>query len=218
MNQPAAKPISSIGPRIRTARLRAGLRLQDVADRAGFTKSLLSKIETGAVMPPIATLSAIAAALAVPVAALIDGGGAARTAVDRAGGELRTTDKGYRFRLLGTARGDKAMQPFVFSAKRGEVRPSGLRHAGEEFVHVLSGELDFRVGDQRHRLGEGDSIYFDSDEEHDVTPITASATWLAVFLDRPRAAAPAAGARAATKPQPSRTRAKRQPPTRPEHA
>src|SRR3954471_3148850 len=95
----------NIGSRVRTVRLRNGLRLQDIAERCGFTKSLLSKIETGAVNPPIATLTAIARALAVPVAALIEDQSASRTVVDRAdGGTVRKTDKGYRFRLLAGSR------------------------------------------------------------------------------------------------------------------
>ena len=175
----------NIGSRVRTLRLRNGLRLRDVAERCGFTKSLLSKIETGAVRPPIATLTAIAAALAVPIAALIEDHSAERTVVDRAGGGTqRKTDKGYRFRLLAGSRIEKAMQPFLFTARRGEVRPSPLRHVGEEFVFIVSGELDLRVGSVRHRLVAGDSIYFDSDEEHDVDPATPEATWLAIFHER----------------------------------
>jgi transcriptional regulator with XRE-family HTH domain len=178
----------NIGSRVRTLRLRHGLRLVDVAERCGFTKSLLSKIETGAVRPPIATLTAIAAALGVPVAALIEDQGAGRTVVDRADeGNQRRTDKGYRYRLLAGSRVEKAMQPFVFTARRGEVRRSPLRHAGEEFVHVISGELDFRVGSTSHRLSSGDSLYFDADEEHDVEPVSAEATWVAVFHEPPKA-------------------------------
>jgi transcriptional regulator with XRE-family HTH domain len=173
----------SIGARIRALRRRSGLRLQDVADRCGFTQSLLSKIETGAANPPVATLVAIAGALRVPVATLIEDTGGARTVVSRAADPDERTDKGYRFRLLAGERADKAAQPFLFQARRGEVTPGGLRHPGEEFVYVLAGRAEFRVGSTAHVLGPGDSLYFDSEEEHDVTPLTATATWLALFIE-----------------------------------
>jgi transcriptional regulator with XRE-family HTH domain len=183
-------PISmSIGPRIRTLRLRSRLRLQDVADRCGFTKSLLSKIETGAVKPPVATLVGIARALRVPVSVLLGEHEDGRTVLMRAAAAaadrpMERTDKGYRYRLLAGERVDKAMQPFIFRARRGEVRPGALRHEGEEFVFVLSGALDFRVAGATYALAAGDGLYFDSDEDHDFTPTTAEATWLAVFHER----------------------------------
>jgi transcriptional regulator with XRE-family HTH domain len=175
----------SIGRRIRTLRLRARLRLDDVAARCGVSKSLLSKIETGAVKPAVATLVGIARALRLPVSALLEESAAGRTVVGRAvaGGDdgWEGTDKGYRYRLLIGERVAKAMQPFIFRARRGEVRPAPLRHVGEEFVHLLSGELDFRVGATTHHLVAGDCLYFDSDEEHDFVATTAEAVWLAVF-------------------------------------
>ncbi|HYE07400.1 MAG TPA: XRE family transcriptional regulator [Planctomycetota bacterium] len=188
----------SIGQRIRTLRLRSRLRLDDVAARCGLSRSMLSKIETGAVKPVVATLVGIAAALRVPVSALIDDAATARTVVARrvaAGDGWETTDKGYGFRLLIGERVDKTMQPFLFRARRGEVKPAPLRHAGEEFVHVLAGELDFRVGATTHHLVAGDCLYFDSDEEHDFAATTAEAVWLAVFHEA-GASAPVSRARA----------------------
>ena len=41
-----------------------------------------------------------------------------------------------------------------------------------------------RPGKISDRLVAGDSIYFDSDEEHDVDPATPEATWLAIFHER----------------------------------
>ncbi|MBA2482548.1 MAG: helix-turn-helix transcriptional regulator [Planctomycetes bacterium] len=173
------------GARIRTLRLRNRLRLQDIADRCGFTKSLLSKIETGVVKPPVATLVGIAKALAVPVSSLLGEHDDGRTVVIRGAASsdhgMERTDKGYRFRLIAGERIDKAMQPFVFRARRGEIKPGSLRHEGEEFVFILSGTLQFRVGGASYSLAEGDGLYFDSGEDHDFTPTTAEATWLAVF-------------------------------------
>ena len=98
---------------------------------------------------------------------------------------LTRTDKGYGFHLLAAERTDKMMQPFLFVAEKGKVKQGGLSHQGEEFVHVLEGEMYYRVGATRYRLGPGDSLYFDAEEEHDLQPISARVRYLAVFLERP---------------------------------
>jgi transcriptional regulator with XRE-family HTH domain len=46
--------------------------LQDVADICGFMKSLLSKIESGKTVPPVATLVKIARALNTTISTLVE--------------------------------------------------------------------------------------------------------------------------------------------------
>jgi transcriptional regulator with XRE-family HTH domain len=180
------------GGSIRKLRKRMGLTLQAVADRCGFTRSLLCKIETGRTAPPVATLARIAEALGVKVASLLDGAGRSGTihqddAVVRRGPLVRT-DAGYSYFAFAGERGDKLMQPFLFEVAKGQVRPHKLTHTGEEFVYMLEGEVRYRVGRVEYRLGPGDSLYFDAENEHEVTPLTARARYLAVFVDPPQAA------------------------------
>lgn len=194
-----------LGRSIRALRQRQGRTLREVAAACGFTVSLLSKIETGATSPPVATLSAIARALGVPVASLLEGGDgtAAHAVLDAAAARTpdraQATDKGYRFFALAAGRGGTAMQAYLFSAERGQVKPSPLTHPGEELVMVQQGELRFRVGPAEYRLGPGDVLAFDAAVEHDMEPISASATWLAVFC-QPTSATRQTGKRA-TKPR-----------------
>jgi len=179
-----------LGHRLRSLRRRQSLTLEQVAQRIGCTRSLLSKIETGATLPPVATLSRIAEALGTTAAAVLAEDGAAGTAhatAAQAAARHATTAKGYRFHAFAAGRSPKAMQPLLFTARRGEVQAGDLRHAGEEFVIVLAGRLRFRVGSVRYDLAPGDSLYFDAEEPHDVEPLTASARWLAVFAERPGA-------------------------------
>ena len=41
-----------------------------------------------------------------------------------------------------------------------------MRHPGREYGHVLSGRLGVQLGFERHELGPGDSIAFDSTMPH----------------------------------------------------
>lgn len=178
-----------IGARMRRVRRERGLSLQAVADRCGVTRSLLSKIETGASTPPIATLMKIAAALSVPVAALLEDSGTRTTLFTPASAmdadKLTPTEKGYAFCAFAAERVGKAMQPFFFRAKKGGVRPKPLSHQGEEFVYVLRGEMRYRVGAVTHVLKAGDSLYFDAIEDHDLEPLSAVVEFLAIFTMQP---------------------------------
>ena len=175
----------ALGPRLRRIRRQQGRTLEEIAQRCGCTRSLLSKIETGKSNPPIATLTRIAQALGRPVTDLLgDGPGEGAVFTPADGDALVRTDKGYHFRSLGGSAPGGRLQAYLFVARRGEVGGGALRHPGEEFIHVLSGSMRYRVGGRSFRLGPGDSLHFDADEDHDLDPISREVRYLAVFVDR----------------------------------
>lgn len=176
-----------IGARIRSIRVRQKLTLQQLGDRVGCTRSLLSKIETGKTMPPVATLSRIAKALGVSTGAILDepdGANVIFTPADTATERQIETQKGYQFHAFAAGRVDKTMQPYLFTACKGKVKPETLSHSGEEFIYVLNGVLNYTVGNVTYRLGPGDSLYFDAEEPHDLTAESETARYLAIFVDR----------------------------------
>ncbi|MEZ0296857.1 MAG: helix-turn-helix domain-containing protein [Candidatus Methylacidiphilales bacterium] len=191
------------GPRIRTLRRLQKRTLKDVAQQCGFTVSLLSKIESGKTTPPLATLSKIAAALGIGLSDLLENSKtravALTTSQDLAHRPATVTDKGYTFRLLAAQRSDKLMQPILFEARRGQVTPGALSHPGEEFIYVLEGRMQYRVGDTTYTLGPGDSLYFDAEEDHDLQPLSDLVRYLGLFTGR----APASTDTAAPAPPPT---------------
>jgi len=196
--------VPPLGTRIHRLRLRQHRTLESVARECGFTKSLLSKIERGKTTPPVATLMKIARALGTEVGDLLSEHTTSSTvftpAADLAEANLTRTDKGYFFHLFAGRRADKLMQPFLFVARKGEITRGALAHRGEEFIYVLAGEMTFSVDHVDYRMRPGDSLYFDSNQPHDLNPLTPSVTYLAVFADAGevrRPAAPRKPARAA---------------------
>jgi transcriptional regulator with XRE-family HTH domain len=175
-----------LGTRLRRIRRQQGRTLEEIAQRCGCTRSLLSKIETGKSSPPIATLTRIAQALGVEMATLLGDTNSNSVTYTPAGNDsgLTITDKGYQFQALaGTPSGGR-MQVYLFVARKGEVKPGELHHPGEEFVHVLSGSMRYRVGKREFHLSAGDSLHFDAGEDHDLEPISDEVRYLAVFVDR----------------------------------
>ncbi|MDR6549103.1 XRE family transcriptional regulator [Paenibacillus qinlingensis] len=174
-----------LGARIKKLRLEQNRSLLDVATISGFSKSLLSKIENGKTVPPIATLVKIADALGTKVSTLLDDEqqtGSIYTSSSVSKSKLVKTDKGYSFFAFAVERGDKMMQPFLFTAKKIDYERGSLySHVGEEFVYVLEGEMQYKVGNTDYLLKAGDSLYFDSIEKHTLIPISDEVVYLAIF-------------------------------------
>lgn len=186
-----------LGKRIKKLRRQQGRTLQEIADVCGFTKSLLSKIESDKTSPPVATLAKIAKALGISLSALVETAEqsgtvfipASKSQFDGKGKKgavpegFATTDMGYSFFTFASERLEKKIQPFLFVAEKGKIKGGGLSHEGEEFVYVLEGTMKYQVGSIEYTLGPGDSLYFDAIEEHSLQPQTDKVVYLGVFTD-----------------------------------
>jgi len=168
------------GDTIRSLRNRLGLTLSAVSARTGLAVSTLSKLEKGHISLSYDKLMLLSKGLGVDMAELLDasphatvGMGGGRRVVLRAGeGQLVETHS-YRQLYLATELLNKRFTPLIaelrartieeFFAEFGDF----IRHAGEEFVYVLEGEVDVRTDLYAPiRLGVGDSMFFDSEMGH----------------------------------------------------
>lgn len=179
----------SLGLQIRKIRQMQNRTLQEIADRCGFTKSLISKIENDRTVPPVSTLMKISQALGVKVSVLLGEHEENNTVYVPAGEVVRDkmvkTSKGYSFYTVALERGGKLMQPFVFTARKGEIKEHKLSHRGEEFIYMLEGSMRYRVGNTEYLLNPGDCLYFDSLQEHELYPVSDEVKYLAVFSEYP---------------------------------
>jgi transcriptional regulator with XRE-family HTH domain len=174
----------NIGSQIRRLRLEQRRTQRQIADSCGFTKSLLSKIESNKVMPPVATLVKIADSLGTKVSALIEAGSNGASVASTAAEvkeSLFKTEQGYWIHPFATRHKGKRMQPFMFVVRKGEVKEHHLVHEGEEFIYVLTGRIKVQVGRDEHVLKAGDALYFESAHVHQVIPESVEARYLNIF-------------------------------------
>ncbi|TVY07940.1 helix-turn-helix domain-containing protein [Paenibacillus cremeus] len=180
-----------LGNKIRKLRIEQNRNLAEIASVCGFSKSLLSKIENGKTIPPISTLMKIAEALGTKVSVLLDDqakSGTIFTPKETSQANLVKTEKGYSFFTFAVERGEKLMQPFLFVSRKDENdKRNVFSHNGEEFIYILEGKMNYKVGNIEYTLSEGDSLYFDSVEKHTLSPITNEVKYLAVFTQSQQA-------------------------------
>jgi transcriptional regulator with XRE-family HTH domain len=156
-----------LGVIARRVRETQGLTLTDVAAAAGISAGMLSRLETGRVTPSLETLVALAGALGVrPAVLLQDVGGDEETAQRVPAGQglevvRRGTRRGHTYHLLAAQRGPKkSFEPFLITlTDKSEVFP-GFQHPGTEFLYILAGALTYRHGSHSYPLGPGDSLSF----------------------------------------------------------
>jgi len=167
---------AEVGKRIRKFRLKKNLTLQMLADRTGYSKGYLSKVEKSDKAPPVATLSTIARELDATVASFLDEGSPEdtlcvvrkneRTLLAGTGEEF-----GYAYEALANPYPNKHMEPFILSYPSKDAFKYSFQHDGEEMLFVLQGKIRFKYGNRKFVLEEGDCVYFDSGVLHTGEPI-----------------------------------------------
>jgi transcriptional regulator with XRE-family HTH domain len=164
-----------VGERIKKIREDKSISLEDAARRAGLSSADLSKIEDHMVSPHLGALVRLSKALDVPLGYFFaDEPDEPFCLVRRDEREVVSRfastegqSYGYSYEALGYTKKDRKMEPFVVTLTPPEVpQIDPNQHAGEEFIYILEGEVEVKLGDSTDVLRPGDSIYYDSNIPH----------------------------------------------------
>lgn len=164
-------PEDRIGRNIRELRRAKGMTLEELAQRSGFTKGYLSKVENSDKAPPVSTLINIAEALGANIAELFgdESNGRSLSLVRR--GERQTIARdgtvfGYAYETLARSNMHKHMEPYILTVPKEPKDLALFQHKGEEMLLVLQGTMRFLHGGEEYIVNEGDCVYFDSGVPH----------------------------------------------------
>lgn len=164
---------AEIGQEVRQLRRGLDLTVAQLSAAAGLSAGMLSKIENGAISPSLATLNALANALNVSVRQLFRDSGNEPPCSYVKGGQgtrmnRRGTKAGYLYDLLvgRSFDGDITIEPYLITLGPDAVPHTTFRHAGNEFLYMLSGTMVYRHGQRSYTLRPGDTLYFDASARH----------------------------------------------------
>ena len=171
---PTARRMSPrIGAQLKRERLLRGLRLKDVAEATGLSKSLISKIENNKTSPSLSTLHRVAKVLNTSVSALFAMDETLDKVVHRPyersiAGKIQTMVEwdGIEAEIMVPYENGRLLEGFVFVMEPGGHSGGVLQHAGEECGYVLEGQLELIVDGSTYILNPGDSFFFLSDKPH----------------------------------------------------
>ena len=163
-----------IGKNLKALRQGLGWNQKSLAAASGLSSTLISRIESGLVMPSIATLQEIADSLKSDIAYFFKGEGARGYVITRKGSRKvsygKRGSKGkvtYGLELLAEGMENPFMEPCIVTEFAGPQDEFQLaKHDGQEFVYVLEGKLELTLGEKRFVLNEGDAAYFIGEIPH----------------------------------------------------
>jgi transcriptional regulator with XRE-family HTH domain len=180
-----AGELGDLGSRLREERERARISQRELARRLGVSASLISQIESGQSKPSVSTLYAIVTELdvslddvfrvhddelsiATAVGAESESAVVARPVVHPTERHVVELDSGVIWeRLTSHEHEDVDFLHVIYDVGGSSASDERLmRHPGREYGYVLSGRLGVQLGFERHELGPGDSIAFDSTTPH----------------------------------------------------
>jgi len=168
--EPSLIDPETLGKRLRTARKQLGWTLVQLAERANVSITTISRAERGELALGYENLTALSQALQIDIGTLFSGYYNAPSSIDgpvvtRAGRGTVYRGSSFTYEFLATSVAGKPINPVLGTIRAREVPgPEDFaKHAGVEFVYVLSGEIEvhFENAEKVH-LKKGDSLYFDS--------------------------------------------------------
>jgi transcriptional regulator with XRE-family HTH domain len=152
----------TVGEELRKLRLARKMTLQDVAEKTGYSKALISRIENDSLSPSISSLMKITSALQIGMHELFSAVEGRRASVVKKDSRKSRTlpGGGIKAESLCSSPGRNKMEAIIETFESGAAgEREAAVHAGEEWLYVLNGRLEASVGGQVYELNEGDSIY-----------------------------------------------------------
>lgn len=164
--------IAQTGKKIREIRTARKLSMATLAETVGVSKSLISQIERGEVLPSLTTLEKIAVAMDVAITEFFgveERPHEEQTVVVRKNERkkvlLPNTDKIYHV-LTPNFKNHIEFLIIEFPPKSNKEDYDLFKHEGEECFLVLDGSFTLMIDGNRFDLEEGDSGSFDSGKKH----------------------------------------------------
>jgi transcriptional regulator with XRE-family HTH domain len=159
-----------LGAWVRGLRRERGLTLEELAERSGVSRAMISKVERGEKNPTLVVATKLAEGLEINLSRLLKIEERREVVVQPRDRRMvmRDPKTGFERQLLSPAFGGRGVQ-FVRNvipkgSTSGEFPPH--RKGVEEYVAVEKGRLKAMLGGEEYLLEEGDALYFEADVSH----------------------------------------------------
>jgi transcriptional regulator with XRE-family HTH domain len=144
-----------IAQRVRQTRKQQNLTVEALADKSGFSKTYISRLENFRITPSIKSLSKIADALGIQMSTFFE---TATEPIQYLTGHLDEGEEierngskyGMKYHSLAFNKPERKLNPFVIEYTANKEKRGFLAHDSEEFFVLLEGEIEFMVYDEDH--------------------------------------------------------------------
>lgn len=149
-----------IAPRLRQARQKKDVTLDELSQSTGISKSTLSRLESGQRKPSLELLLPIVAALSVSLDDIVT----SPRIEDPRVPQKSTRSDGRVLTPLSQQHGEP--QAYKITIPATDREPALRTHGGYEWIYVLSGRLRLVLGEHDIVMGVGEAAEFDTRNPH----------------------------------------------------
>lgn len=155
-----------IGARLKHARLLAGVRMLELAEKVGCSEGMISKIENARVVPSLPMLQRLVEALGRDMSSFFGSNPDTPGVVLRADQRpIATTDpirngRGVHYERLVPFGAGNLLEGNIHVVKPGGVKHDPITHQGETVGYVIQGSLELTIEGTQYLLHSGDSFFF----------------------------------------------------------
>ncbi|ACV68108.1 helix-turn-helix domain-containing protein [Desulfohalobium retbaense] len=180
----SSQAYQEIAPRLRGLREALELETEEMAADLGVDADTVRNYESGAGEIPVSYLFQVAQQYDIDLTVLISGDEAHLhnySVVRKGRGMSVERRKDYDYKSLAYRFTGRRMEPFLVSVPpKSDDALTFHEHAGQEFIYMLEGRLEIRLGTNTEILDPGDSLYFSSRTPHALRSLSEQP---AQFLD-----------------------------------
>jgi len=175
----------TFGRRIKKLRNDRKLTTELLASQTGQTPEFIHRVEEDVITPPVSFLLQLARAFDIDPSNFLSEHEKLKIGKKRHEGFVKRTQD-YSYRTLTPGAADKHLRAFMVSVDPKERHKMvEYRHPGEEFIYVMSGELEITIGSKVYRLKPGETIHFNSETKHKLRNLCEEKCELIVVLYTP---------------------------------
>jgi quercetin dioxygenase-like cupin family protein/DNA-binding XRE family transcriptional regulator len=177
--------LSSLAESLREERTRAGLTLEQLAQRADLSTAHLSRLESGDRQPSVAALISLSRALGVSMSTLLGERRGTPAIAASPPGRVTHEANGLTIAPCSGFPGSSTLEALQISIDADRAPSEPARHRGEEWIYVVKGELRLEFDGQVHLLETGSTVHFDANRPHRLGTAHGTVEVIVVAADAP---------------------------------
>lgn len=182
LDDTADAPRGGFGAMVRRLREARNWSAVELAEKTGQSPEFIEQVEADAMSPPVAFILRMAQAMEVDPGTFLSK--KEQTAIrDRRAQAYHQRTRNYSYTTLTPGAANSHLRAFMVTIEPFLAhKPVAYKHDGEEFIFVMSGELEFTLDRKVHVLKTGESIHFNSDVPHKLKSLSSEVTRCLVVL------------------------------------
>ncbi|MGB5983964.1 MAG: FAD-binding protein, partial [Desulfobacterales bacterium] len=157
---------AGFGAKVKKLRENRNWQVADLARATGQTPEFIQQVEANQTTPPVSFLLELGRALEVDPGTFLHDQARSVIRNERAQAFIKRT-RNYSYQTFTPGAENAHLRAFMVTIEpRQAHKPVAYKHAGEEFMYVLEGELQVALGDRIHHLKPGETLHFNSEIPH----------------------------------------------------